>query len=167
MKRSLSIILVLCALMGRTPPVLRLHVIANSDSDLDQSVKLQVRDAIVAYLQQDMLNAENLNDAQAYVEDHLDKVKNIADSVLAQNGFAYQSTVRVCIDEFPEKSYDGVVFPAGSYHAVRIVLGKGEGHNWWCVLFPPLCLLDAKQVDPNWQPSDGVTYKSWLLSLFQ
>ena len=167
MKRTLSVILVMCALVGRTPPVLRLHVIANSDSDLDQAVKLQVRDAVVAYLQQDMLDSQNLSDAEAYVQDHLDKLKHVADSVLANNGLGYQSAVSVCIDEFPEKSYEDVTFPAGSYHAVRIVLGKGEGHNWWCVLFPPLCLLDAKQVDPDWQPSDGVTYKSWILSLFK
>ncbi len=167
MKKALTFVLMMCALMGRVPPVLRLHVIANSDSTVDQNVKLQVRDAVVAYLQDDLLKMQNIQATQAYVQAHLDNVKRVADGVLIQNGLAYQSTVRIAVDEFPEKTYDGVVFPAGIYHALRIELGKAEGRNWWCVLFPPLCLLNANQVDPDWKEEDGVTYKSWFLTLFR
>ena len=167
MKRTLAIILLMCTLMGRIPPVLRLHVVANSDSEFDQSVKLQVRDAIVTYLQDEMLQMQDIDQTQAYVKSQLDNLEDVADEVLKQNGLSYRSSLSLGDDSFPEITYGDMVFPAGNYHALRVVLGTGQGHNWWCVLFPPLCLLDTKQVDPNWQPQDGVTYKSWLLKLFE
>jgi stage II sporulation protein R len=167
MKRTLALVLLICALSGKIPPVLRLHVIANSDSRQDQEVKLQVRDAVIASFQKEMLQMKSLKETEAYVKTQLDNVKVMANKVLARNRFSYKSRVSLSVDYFPQKSYGGVVFPAGKYDALRIVLGNGKGHNWWCVLFPPLCLLNANQVQPDWQPEDGVTYKSWLLTLFK
>ena len=167
MKRWLAVILILGALMGRIPPVLRLHVVANSDTKADQDVKLLVRDAVMAYYQDRLLTMEGFGQAEAYMMTQLDTVKDVADCVLISNGMLYQSRVCLGTATFPEKSYDGLVFPAGQYHALNIVLGDGEGQNWWCVLFPPLCLLHAEQVDESWQPQDGVTYKSWFATLWE
>ena len=167
MKRWLAVILILGALMGRIPPVLRLHVVANSDTKADQDVKLLVRDAVMAYYQDRLLIMEGFGQAEAYMMTQLDTVKDVADCVLISNGMPYQSRVCLGTATFPEKSYDGLVFPAGQYHALNIVLGDGEGQNWWCVLFPPLCLLHAEQVDESWQPQDGVTYKSWFATLWE
>lgn len=167
MKRLFALVLMASLLMGRVPPVLRLHVIANSDSPVDQQVKLLVRDAVVACWREPLLSMEDFDGAQAYMATQLDTVKNVADRVLSKNGMAYTSQVSLGITAFPEKTYDGLVFPAGNYHAINIVLGDGMGQNWWCVLFPPLCLLEGKQVDENWQVEDGVTYKSWLATLWE
>jgi stage II sporulation protein R len=167
MKRTLAMMLILCALMGKVPQVLRLHVLAHSNDARDQRVKLEVRDAINDYLRDEMEDIGAFDDAKAYIQARLDIVKALADGVLDRYGLPYRSSVSVGIAAFPERIYGGVVFPQGDYHALKVSLGEGEGENWWCVLFPPLCLLEVETVDEQWKPEDGVTYKSWFAALFQ
>ncbi len=123
--------------------VLRLHILANSDSDVDQAVKLKVRDAVVEECAGLLDGAENADDAAALATAQLDDVCAVARRVLREQGADYDVTAEVTETYFPTRVYDDVTLPAGRYQAVRLLLGEGKGHNWWCVLFPPLCVSAA------------------------
>ena len=116
--------------------IVRLHVLANSDSDEDQALKLKVRDAILAYSKNEFTKKDE-------VKSQLDSYKNIAKEVISQNGFDYDVDVEYGNFEFPTKKYKNIALPAGNYDAVRVKIGKAEGKNWWCVMFPPLCFVDG------------------------
>jgi len=116
--------------------IVRLHVVANSDSDADQELKLKVRDAVLAYSQADFTKKSD-------IESSLDEYKKIAEQVIKENGFSYPASVEYGKFSFPTKHYKNLSLPAGSYDAVRISLGEAKGKNWWCVLFPPLCFVDG------------------------
>lgn len=122
--------------------LLRFHVIANSDSEIDQNVKLKVRDAVLAYLNPVLMETGSEKEAYAYVAAHADDMDKIAEDVLAANGFDYQAQVKLGKSQFPTKAYGELVLPAGTYQALRIELGEAQGKNWWCVLFPPLCYVN-------------------------
>lgn len=121
--------------------VFRFHVLANSDSEEDQEVKLKVRDAVIAYMDGEMSGTESgsADDTKRWAADHLDDIEAVADQVLEQEGYSYHAGAEVVCDYFPEKTYGDITFPAGYYEALRVNLGKAEGHNWWCVLYPGLC----------------------------
>ena len=123
--------------------VLRLHILANSDSAVDQSVKLKVRDAVVEEYAGLLDGATNADEAATLAETQLDEVCAVAQRVLREQGADYGVFAEVTTAYFPTRVYDNVTLPAGRYPAVRLLLGKGEGHNWWCVLFPPLCVSAA------------------------
>ena len=117
--------------------IVRLHVLANSDTVEDQALKLKVRDAVIEYMEkQDDLNSAG--EARKYLSENLNRLEKIAEGVIASEGYDYSARVRY----IPEKAYGGITFPAGNYEALNITIGRGEGENWWCVLFPPLCLLE-------------------------
>ena len=120
--------------------VLRLHVIANSDSQEDQTLKLAVRDAVLTQAAPYLSGTHNREQAEAALAPHLDELVETAQAVVNQWG--HDETVDVSISDqwFPSKLYDGFALPAGQYRALRVVIGEGEGQNWWCVVFPPLCL---------------------------
>ena len=120
--------------------VLRLHVVANSDTQEDQILKLQVRDAV---LEQAGLLLEDVTDrgeAEAVLSQQLQALAEAGAAVVAGAGYDYPVTVSLEDCWFPTKVYDGFSLPAGNYRALRVVIGAGEGQNWWCVVFPPLCL---------------------------
>ena len=119
--------------------ILRFHVIANSDSKEDQRVKLLVRDAVGNLMEERLLGAKNLEESRKIVAKNLDEITQTATDPLADAGYAYGATASLEVTEFPEKTYGSYTFPAGKYEALCVVLGKGEGHNWWCVLYPNLC----------------------------
>jgi len=123
--------------------VIRFHVIANSDSLEDQVVKYKVRDRILAGVQQVMESAETKEEAQQLLERQLDTIVELADKVLEEEGMEYRTTAGFEHTNFPEKSYGDLTFPKGDYDAVRILLGDGKGQNWWCVMFPTLCLVEG------------------------
>lgn len=123
--------------------VLRLHVIANSDDPSDQAVKLEVKDHIVAMMRRDFRDLDNAGQARATAIKERDQIKAEAESVLAANGYDYPVQVFIGEFQFPTKSYGNLVLPQGEYQAVRVVLGEGQGKNWWCVLFPPLCMVSS------------------------
>lgn len=121
--------------------IVRLHIIANSDSDIDQGVKIKVRDAVLSK----MAELEGKEEAK----DHLEEFEAIANEVLKENGFSYTASAEYGNFEFPTKYYDNFALPKGNYDAVRIKLGAARGRNWWCVLFPPLCYVDAATEDAD------------------
>lgn len=121
---------------------LRLHVIANSDSVYDQEVKLMVRDKIVQSLEVYIGDAKTKEEAMQGISLHLAQIEADCNEVLAPLA-SYTAKPILAKSEFPTRSYGDLVLPAGEYDALRIVLGAGEGKNWWCVLFPPLCFVDA------------------------
>lgn len=124
--------------------VIRLHIIANSNTAADQSLKLAVRDAVLAA---DCFNgAESMDKAQASVTAAASKAVETANAVLAAEGVPYRATCLWGRESYPTRVYEGFRLPAGDYLSLRIVLGEGNGENWWCVLFPPLCLGAAKDV---------------------
>jgi len=123
--------------------VIRLHVLAASDSEADQSIKLSVRDAI---LKADLFkNAATVDEAREDIGQAAEKAVEVANALLEKEGVPYRASYEWGKESYPTREYDGLRFPAGDYLSLRIVLGEGEGRNWWCVLFPPLCLGAAKQ----------------------
>ena len=116
--------------------IVRLHIIADSDSGADQSVKLKVRDAVL----EEMREMPDISVEK--VTENLDKIEETANRVLRENGFDYAARAMYGKFPFPEKTYKSMTLPAGDYYGVRIVLGSGKGHNWWCVMYPPLCMSE-------------------------
>ena len=120
--------------------VLRLHVVANSDSDRDQALKLRVRDAVLAQADRFLNGVSDRQSAEQALAPHLDELVRSAEEVLAAEGCGDTVTVTLTDQWFPTKAYDGFSLPAGQYRALRVTIGEGQGRNWWCVVFPPLCL---------------------------
>ena len=125
--------------------VLRLHVLAPSDSAEDQALKLKVRDAVVAASAGMLDGSENAAGAAALAEQQLARLRDIAQQTVYAEGYDYPVTAKRCRMYFTTRRYGNVTLPAGQYEAVRFVIGEGEGQNWWCVLFPPLCVSAATE----------------------
>ena len=119
--------------------VLRFHVLANSDSEADQQLKYQVRDAVGCYLQKELGMADSREESEQIITGQLEQIQEVAEETVKEHGYSY--SVRAELEEtaFPVKSYGSFTFPPGTYEALRVVIGEGEGHNWWCVLYPNLC----------------------------
>jgi stage II sporulation protein R len=122
--------------------LIRLHVVANSDSAQDQAVKLRVRDRIIQVTEPLLVKVEDPALAETILMRNLELLKRTAQEELVRNGQSMPVAISLGEFSFPERIYPFGVLPAGEYKGLRIVLGKGEGKNWWCVLYPPLCLLD-------------------------
>ena len=130
--------------------VVRLHVLANSDSEEDQAVKLAVRDAILNVTVPLLQDCQTQEDAIARLTENEATLRDVAKRVLRQEGFDYDTVnVTLGIESYPTRSYDQLCFPAGEYISMRVELGEGEGQNWWCCLFPPLCLGAATVSDED------------------
>ena len=120
----------------------RLHVIANSNSKEDQNLKYLVRDELISYMNTLCSNVSSKEQAIAIANEHLDDFQKIANDVIFQNGFNYSARVQIGNFAFPTKTYGDISLPAGYYDALKVELGKAEGKNWWCVMFPSLCFVD-------------------------
>ena len=120
--------------------LIRLHVVADSNSAEDQAIKLQVRDAITAKLETVMEDFPDLETAKAYLQAHLPELEKIANDTLAAAGNSCQAVVTLAKEAFPTREYDTFTLPAGIYESLRVTIGSGEGKNWWCVVFPSLCV---------------------------
>ena len=127
--------------------VLRLHVLANSDSEEDQALKLKVRDGVLAVTAPLLENAATRDQAEAIVRAHMTDIQSAAEAVVAENGSKQAVTVMLDLEDYPTRNYESCAFPAGEYLSLRVCLGEAEGQNWWCVLFPPLCLSAATAKD--------------------
>ncbi len=123
--------------------LIRFHVIANSDSYADQSLKLHVRDSIVNEMKVRFRTANNRQEAEQIIVASMDEIKELAQHQIQLEGKQYPVEVKIGDYDFPTKSYGNLTLPAGNYHAVRVIIGEGKGKNWWCVLFPPLCFVDS------------------------
>lgn len=120
--------------------VVRLHVLANSDSEEDQALKLQVRDAVLEVTTPLLADCKTQEEAKKILENNTEAILTAAKKALADAGSSYSATVLLDTEEYPERDYDSFCFPAGSYLSLRVCIGEAEGKNWWCCLFPPLCL---------------------------
>ena len=119
--------------------LIRLHVVAASDSEEDQAIKLQVRDAVIGSLQQAMSDATDMGQAKSYILDHLPQIEAAANAVLQELGSEDTAVVSFMEEAFSVRDYDTFSLPSGVYESLRITIGEGEGKNWWCVVFPSLC----------------------------
>lgn len=124
--------------------LIRFHVIANSDSDEDQALKLKVRDEIISYLQPKLEKSKSIEESEKIIKNEYENLTNISNKVIVENGYDYNVKVGITYSKFPTKQYSNMVLPAGEYKALKVVIGKGEGKNWWCVMFPPLCFVDEE-----------------------
>ncbi len=129
--------------------VLRLHVVANSDSEADQALKLCVRDKVIALANTVCKDAKNIDEAASAVSEHMQDVYNAAKDELERLGYDYEVEIRLCREMYPRKNYAALCFPSGEYLSLQVLIGKSEGQNWWCVLFPPLCLDAASDYETN------------------
>lgn len=125
--------------------VLRLHVIANSDYLSDQAVKMKVRDEVISLMNSKFASVSDEAEARRIAGDNLEEIEKTAAKTLAASGYDYPVHATLGPYNFPTRFYGKEIFPAGEYTAVRVVLGEGQGQNWWCVLFPPLCLEDLEK----------------------
>lgn len=123
--------------------VFRLHIIANSDTDEDQNLKLIVRDNILNYMKEIASSVSSKEEAVEIITSHLDDFYNIAIDTIRNAGYDYDVNLSVGQFDFPTKEYGDISLPAGIYDALRIEIGEAQGHNWWCVMFPTLCFVDV------------------------
>lgn len=122
--------------------VLRFHVIANSDSEEDQKLKLKVKEAVLEAMRPKLADAKTVEEAEEIIMINMEEIEAVADKVIKEEGYTYKSRGVLGKTTFPVKQYGDMVFPAGEYEAFRILLGEAEGKNWWCVMFPTLCYVD-------------------------
>lgn len=144
--------------------IFRLHIIANSNSAEDQAVKLKVRDAVLEY-EAENLDAVSAAKTREELMTHGAELLEIIEGVLRSNGFDYGAQMLVGTFPFPDREYNGVLYPAGDYDAFRVILGDGAGENWWCVMFPPLCILksDNGKIDTD----ETIEFESVFVKLFK
>ncbi len=170
MKRFLRIIPVIlsaAALLGllagrRNGPrtdCLRLHVIANSDSSEDQEAKLAVRDAVLACVREDF-DAANKEEAMTELMARGGELQAAAENALRERGMDGEVELIAGRFDFPDRDYGGDFYPAGKYDALRIVIGDGAGHNWWCVMFPPLCLVETETAKAEFNEDGTLVFRS-------
>ena len=136
--------------------VIRLHVLANSDSAEDQALKLKVRDRVIEEIDGIFTDSENVVGAKSKIEGNIDFIKDIAKDEIRKNGYDYDVNVSLGMSDFPTKEYGNIILPAGSYEALKIEIGSAKGKNWWCVLFPPLCFVDETCVTPSSEAMDKI-----------
>lgn len=163
---SVAIILITLALVcfgifggEQKQEYIRIHVRANSNLEIDQNVKYEIKDEIVSYLIPSIAQCQTREDFIVTIIKNLEAIKNVANNVLKQKGFSYSANVKFCKENFPTRSYDGVVLESGIYDAIIVELGTAKGDNWWCVVYPPLCFISNNSQD--------VMYKSRILEILK
>lgn len=125
--------------------LIRFHVIANSDTEEDQNLKLKVRDRVVEALSGKLSGVTSLEEAEIELEKNIEYVNKIAKEVIEENNYTYEVNTMLSYENFPDKVYGDCVFPQGNYEAFRVIIGEGKGQNWWCVMFPSLCFVDESK----------------------
>jgi len=123
--------------------VLRFHVLANSDSVADQTLKLQVRDAIGSYMQENMQNQTSKAECEGFIATKLPQIEQVARETIATSGYTYEVHAELTECEFPAKTYGAYTFPRGNYDALKVTIGEGKGQNWWCVMYPNMCFENS------------------------
>ncbi len=127
--------------------VFRLHILANSDSEEDQSLKLKVRDKVLSYTQSLFENAKTKEEAESLISDNLQSICNTAYKEVCDNGYDYTVKAEITNMYFTTRYYDNYTLPSGMYDALRITIGSGKGHNWWCIMFPSICISSEEEKD--------------------
>ena len=168
MKKTISIFVVIITLSliifgllsdGPKQEYIRIHIRANSNLEIDQNIKYEIKDDIVSYLIPSISNCETRDDFIEVINNNLNGIENVANNVLKENGFDYFAKVKFCQEKFPTRSYDGLVLESGIYDSLIVELGSGTGDNWWCVVYPPLCFISNNSQD--------IMYKSRILEILK
>ena len=123
--------------------LIRFHVLANSDSDVDQDLKLRVKDEVLKYISPILNESQSLEESKEILKREDKNIIKIAEDYIKSQGFDYTVETTLTRENFPVKEYGNIVLPQGEYEAYRILIGEGKGQNWWCVMFPPLCFIDV------------------------
>ena len=123
--------------------IIRFHVLANSDTTEDQALKNKVRDAVLADMEALLSSTEDIEETRAIINDNIDRIKEVSKRVIEENNKDYNVNVKLENALFPTRAYSDMILPTGEYEALRIEIGEAKGQNWWCVMFPPLCFVDA------------------------
>lgn len=150
--------------------VLRLHVIANSNTSEDQALKLKVRDTVGTVVSTLAKDAESAAETEKIVREQIDAIKTAAEEKIREEGYSYPVEIVTGNFYFPTKYYSKGALPAGDYEAVRVIIGEGAGENWWCVLFPPLCFSNGNAdagIDTEQEASGNVTLRFKIVEVFQ
>lgn len=164
-----SVVLVGIILVGLTNNVdrqvkendyLRIHIRANSNEKIDQEIKYEVKNAIVDFLSPYVANLTSVSESKRVVSKKLSEIENVANETLTDKGFNYNATVSLRSEYFPDRSYDDYFLKEGIYDALIVELGSGKGNNWWCVVFPPLCFVNAEETS-----DEKIEYKSKLVEI--
>lgn len=127
---------------GLQDNIFRLHILANSDSEEDQALKLAVRDSVIDYMEEINSGSKTKEETIKVVNENLKEIKEIAENKIRELGFDYEVNLEIGNFNFPTKYYGNIRLPAGNYDALKINIGEAQGQNWWCSLFPPLCFID-------------------------
>lgn len=141
---------------------IRIRVIGNSDSEYDQEKKQEIRKEVQLYMQNLLKDAKNIEEARTIINDNLNNINKNIDSYLTQIDYKKDYTINFGLNYFPEKEYKGIKYKEGLYESLLITLGEGKGKNWWCVLFPPICLLEAEETETN-----EIEYKSFVKEIIE
>ncbi len=139
---------------------IRFRVLANSNSPRDQKIKEDVRDKMQKELYTLLENSKSIKEARGLISDNMHNFNNILSKEMEDKDYSY--TIDYGMHEFPEKTYKGITYEAGEYESLLVTLGEGKGDNWWCVLFPPLCLMEAEETN-----TDEVEYKSFIKEIIE
>lgn len=123
--------------------IIRFHVLANSDSGEDQQLKIKVRDAIGSFMQPKLSGVSDIETSREIVKENLSAIEKEAEKVITEEGYTYKASAQLSNIDFPEKTYGPYTFQAGNYEALEVTIGSGEGHNWWCVMYPNLCFFNS------------------------
>lgn len=134
--------------------LIRFHVIANSDGELDQELKLKVRDEVLEYIQPVLKESTSIEESRQILNERNDEILDIAEKVIGDNGYDYKVESTLSKEYFPVKTYGNITLPQGEYEAYRIVIGSGEGQNWWCVMFPPICFVDITKGEVAYEETE-------------
>lgn len=134
--------------------IIRFHVLANSDSDIDQNLKLNVKDNVLAYIYPKLKDSKSIEESRDILKKNDSSIRNVALNTIKKAGFNYKVKTMLSNENFPIKSYGDIVLPEGNYEAYRIIIGDGNGHNWWCVMFPPLCFIDITKGDVSYKKTE-------------
>lgn len=153
----------------------RLHVVANSDSQDDQDVKYKVRDEIIKNVGELINNMPDESASFDFFKQNKELVENIAQETLQRYGYNYGASVNIGIHTYPTRMYEQATLPAGEYKSIRVILGEGSGRNWWCVVYPPMCLgieeleiedIDQILLDDDLTDEESIIVKSWIMEFF-
>lgn len=134
--------------------IIRFHVIANSDSKSDQALKLKVRDKVLEYMQPKLKSSKSIDESREIIRKSNNEIITIAEDVIKENGYNYMVKTTLSNENFPIKTYGNITLPQGKYEAYRIIIGNGEGQNWWCVMFPPLCFIDITKGEVSYKETE-------------
>lgn len=130
---------------GLADNLIRLHVVANSEKEEDQELKRDIRDMILNYMKIQLKDSKDIEQTKYIIQKNLPVIEYMSEKEIMKRGMNYTVKATLGSFAFPTKAYGDIILPAGNYQALKVVIGKGEGTNWWCVLFPPLCFVDATQ----------------------